>query len=63
MNNTETSRSTHLGFRLAVGAVGLGLLALFVMLGSVALKQSATTHALQTPPSVDEEAPATSARD
>ena len=53
MNDSEsdvTSDATpnaHLGFRIAVGAVGLALLAVFVMLGSVAMKQSATTQALE----------------
>lgn len=50
MNDTEsdTTPAAHLGFRIAVGAVGLALLALFVMLGSVTMKQSATTQALET---------------
>lgn len=62
MNDTEsdvTSDATpnsHLGFRIAVGAVGLALLTLFVMLGSVAMKQSATTQALETRESLREDA-------
>lgn len=47
--------NAHLGFRIAVGAAGLALLALFVMLGSVAMKQSATAEALENrePPGED----------
>lgn len=44
-NKTDTPNA-HLGFRIAVGVVGLALLALFAMLGSVAMQQSATTEAL-----------------
>lgn len=44
----DTSTNRHLGIRLAVGFVGLLLLALFVMLGQVAMKQSATNKALET---------------
>ena len=36
-----------LGFRIAVGLVGLVLLILSFMLGSVAMKQSATNQALE----------------
>ena len=39
----ETSNNRHLGFRVGVGLVGLALLALFVMLGQVAMRQSATS--------------------
>lgn len=58
MSDTEpdTPRQTHLGFRIAVGAVGLALLALVVMLGSVALKQSDTSNALATQESLREQA-------
>lgn len=45
---------TYLGFRLAVGVVGLALIALFVMLGSVSMKQTATTEALATQESLRE---------
>jgi hypothetical protein len=50
MNDEESpaTPSSHLGFRIAVGVVGLILLAVLVLLGSVALKQSATTQALET---------------
>ena len=54
---------SHLGFRIAVGAVGLVLLALFVMLGSVAMKQSATQQSLETRESLQESAPSESARE
>jgi NAD/NADP transhydrogenase alpha subunit len=47
---------SYLGFRIAVGLVGLALLALFVMLGSVVLKQSATSEALATQEALREEA-------
>lgn len=48
MNDTESSSASHLGFRLAVGLVGLALIALFIILGSAAMKQAATTEALTT---------------
>lgn len=69
MNDTESAAtqhataSNHLGFRIAVGAVGLALLALVVMLGSVALKQSATTQALETRESLREDAQSAPARE
>lgn len=62
MNDAESDATpnatpkTYLGFRIAVGLVGLALLALFVMLGSVTMKQSATTQALETQESLREEA-------
>lgn len=48
MNDTQSDATpdSHLGFRIAVGVVGLALLVLVVMLGIVAMKQSATTQAL-----------------
>jgi NAD/NADP transhydrogenase alpha subunit len=49
--------TSHLGFRIAVGVVGLALIALFVMLGSVAMKQSATSQALESRESLGEDAP------
>ena len=55
--------NSHLGFRIAVGAVGLVLLALFVMLGSVAMKQSATQKSLETREANQESAPSESARE
>jgi hypothetical protein len=73
MNDTEseatsgaTSGATsnaHLGFRIAMGAVVLALLALIVMLGSVAMKQSATTAALETQESLREDAQSAPARE
>ncbi len=62
-SNRDASAKTHLGFRLAVGAVGLALLALFVMLGSVTMKQSATTQALESQGSPREEAQSAPARE
>ncbi|MBM4180270.1 MAG: hypothetical protein FJ209_01775 [Betaproteobacteria bacterium] len=62
MNDTESdppSAATgkiHLGIRIAVGVVGLALLALFVLLGSVTMKQSATTQALEARQPLNEEA-------
>jgi len=44
----ETTPNRHLGFRIAVGVVGLVLIALFIMLGTVASKQSDTLQALET---------------
>jgi NAD/NADP transhydrogenase alpha subunit len=70
MNDRETdmtpeaaSASAHLGFRIAVGAVGLALLAVFVMLGSVAMKQSATAEALEERESLREDAQSAPARE
>lgn len=69
MNDTQSNippnapPNAHLGFRLAVGAVGLVLIALFVMLGSVAMKQSATQQALETPESPRANAQTPSARE
>lgn len=50
MNDTATDARprAHLGFRIAVGVVGVALLALFALLASVTLKQSAATQALET---------------
>lgn len=50
MNDTETDATpkTHLGLRIAVAVVGFVLIAMIVMLGKVAMKQSATTEALAT---------------
>jgi hypothetical protein len=50
------SPNRHLGFRIAVGLVGLAFIALFIMLGRVAMKQSATTQALETHESLQEAA-------
>jgi len=44
----ESRPDRHLVFRLAVGVAGLVLIALFIVLGRVASKQSATTQALET---------------
>jgi|APIni6443716594_1056825.scaffolds.fasta_scaffold01512_4 NAD/NADP transhydrogenase alpha subunit len=44
----ESTPNRHLGFRIAVGVVGLVLIALFIMLGTVASKQSDTRQALET---------------
>ncbi len=69
MNDSESDVSpnatpnAHLGFRIAVGVVGLVLLVLFAMLGSVAMKQSATTQALETQESLREEAGSTPPRE
>lgn len=43
----DTSKNSTFGIRLAVGAVGLVLIALFVLLGQVAMKQSATQQTLE----------------
>ncbi|MDP1902879.1 MAG: hypothetical protein Q8M09_01295 [Pseudomonadota bacterium] len=53
---TSTSTSLHLGIRVAVGVVGLALLALFVMLGQVAMKQSATNQSLENMGTLQEKA-------
>jgi len=65
MNDTESDATPHsyLGFRIAVGVVGLALLALFVMLGSVAMKQSATNQALETHESQPENVQSTPPRE
>jgi hypothetical protein len=70
MNHRETdttqdaaSANAHLGFRIAVGAVGLALLAVFVMLGSVAMKQSATAEALEERESLRQDAQSAPARE
>ena len=44
----ETTPNRHLVFRIAVGLVGLVLIALFIVLGTVASKQSDTQQALET---------------
>jgi hypothetical protein len=56
MNDTQSDATpnAHLGFRIAVGVIGLALLALFAMLASVAMKQSATTQALEAQESLSE---------
>jgi len=50
MNDTtpDTSPNRHLGFRITVGLVGLALIALFIVLGTVASKQSDTRQALES---------------
>jgi len=73
MNDTESDANpnatpnatpnAHLGFRIAVGVVGVALLIMFAMLGSVAMKQSATTQALEAQESLREAAGSTPARD
>lgn len=65
MNDSESDGTpgSHLGFRIAVGVVGLAFLALFVMLGSVAMKQSATAQALETREPLPEGAPSAPARE
>ncbi len=47
-SKAKASAARHLGMRIAVGVVGLALIALFVLLGSVALRQSDTTRTLET---------------
>ena len=44
----EVPPNRHLGFRIAVGLVGLVFVALFIVLGRVASKQSDTQQALET---------------
>jgi hypothetical protein len=44
----DTTPNTYLGFRIAVGVVGLVMIALFIVLGTVASKQSDTRQALET---------------
>lgn len=61
--NSNTTPNVHLGFRIAVGVVGVALLIMFAMLGSVAMKQSATTQALEAQESLREEAGSTPARE
>jgi len=62
MNDAESDSpraaagKSHLGFRIAVGVVGLALLAVFVLLGAVTMRQSATTQALEARESLNEEA-------
>lgn len=65
MNQTEPDATphAHLGFRIAVGVVGLALLALFALLGSVAMKQSATTQTLESRESLREEPGSASVRE
>lgn len=60
---TSTSTNFHLGIRVAVGVVGLALLALFVMLGQVAMKQSATNQSLENRETLQQEAGPAAARD
>lgn len=69
MNDTESDANpnatpnAHLGFRIAVGVVGVALLIMFAMLGSVAMKQSATTQALEAQESLREGTGSAPARD
>lgn len=69
MNDTEpdtpsdTSANAQLGLRIAVGVVGLALLALIIMLGSVAMKHSSTAQALETRESLREDAGSAPARE
>lgn len=44
----EATPNRYLGIRLAVGLVGLALVALFIMLGRVASKQADTAQALES---------------
>ena len=44
----ESTPNRHLGFRIAVGVVGLVLITLFIVLGQVASNQSDTRQALET---------------
>jgi len=59
----NASSGSHLGFRIAVGVVGLALLAMFVLLGMVAMKQSSTQQALETRETLQERTPSESARE
>ncbi len=59
----DSTPNTHLGFRIAVGVVGVALLIMFAMLGSVAMKQSATTQALEAQESLRDEAGSTPPRE
>lgn len=59
----DSTPNTHLGFRIAVGVVGVALLIMFAMLGSVAMKQSATTQALEAQESLRNEAGSTPPRE
>ena len=59
----DSTPNTHLGFRIAVGVVGVALLIMFAMLGSVAMKQSATSQALEAQESLREEAGSTPPRE
>jgi len=69
MSNSEydppanTSSNSHLGFRLAVGLVGLLLLVMVVMLGRVSMQQSATAEALETRDNIRSEAQSGPARE
>lgn len=54
--------NAHLGFRIAVGVAGLVFLALVAMLGSVAMKQSATAQALEGREAPGKVAPSAPAR-
>jgi hypothetical protein len=51
-----------LGFRIAVGLVGLVLLIMSFMLGSVAMKQSATNQALEDNAAIEASAEPASAQ-
>ena len=59
----DSTPNTHLGFRIAVGVVGVALLIMFAMLGSVAMKQSATTQALEAQETLRDEAGSTPPRE
>ena len=61
--DSNATPGSHLGFRIAVSAVGLALIAMFVMLGSVAMKQSSTQQALETREALQESAPNESTRE
>jgi UPF0716 family protein affecting phage T7 exclusion len=54
---SDTPHNAHLGFRIAVGVAGLVLLVLVAMLGAVAMKQSATSQALEGQESLRKGAP------
>ena len=59
----DATPSSHLGFRIAVGVAGLALLAMFIMLGSVAMKQSATQQSLEARGSLQDSTPSEPARE
>lgn len=69
MNGTEPVATTNanprtlLAFRMAVGIAGVALLVLFALLGSVAMKQSATSQTLESRDSPGEDAPSAPARE
>lgn len=59
----DASPDSHLGFRIAVAVAGLVLIGLFALLGSVAMKQSATTQALDARQALGDEARSAPARE